>query len=137
VRAGLANVDKRWCEVDFLTYESRVARNIHIIGDAIASAPGMPKSAHLANQQAKVCAAAIAAQLAGQPVSDEPIIANTCYSFVNEKEAIHAAGVYRYDAAQRTMAAVAGAGGLSQAPSSEEGFMAVAWIFNILNDTLS
>ena len=135
-KAGLANVDGRWCEVDFLSYESKVAPGVHVIGDSIASAPGLPKSAHMANQQAKVCAAAIAALLAGKPVSDEPIVTNTCYSFVNEKEAIHVAGVYRYDADKRTMAAVPGAGGLSSAATSEEGFMALAWAFNILNDTL-
>ncbi len=135
-KAGLANVDGRWCEVDFLSYESKVAPGVHVIGDSIASAPGLPKSAHMANQQAKVCAAAIAALLAGKPVSDEPIVTNTCYSFVNEKEAIHVAGVYRYDADKRTMSAVPGAGGLSSAATSEEGFMALAWAFNILNDTL-
>ena len=135
-KAGLANVDGRWCEVDFLSYESKVAPGVHVIGDSIASAPGLPKSAHMANQQAKVCAAAIAALLAGKPVSDEPIVTNTCYSFVNEKEAIHVAGVYRYDTDKRTMAAVPGAGGLSSAATSEKGFMALAWAFNILNDTL-
>jgi pyruvate/2-oxoglutarate dehydrogenase complex dihydrolipoamide dehydrogenase (E3) component len=135
-KAGLANVGGRWCEVDFLSYESKVAPGVHVIGDSIASAPGLPKSAHMANQQAKVCAAAIAALLAGKPVSDEPIVTNTCYSYVNEKEAIHVAGVYRYDADKRTMAAVPGAGGLSSAATSEEGFMALAWAFNILNDTL-
>jgi len=134
---GLANVDNRWCEVDFLTYESRVVPNVHIIGDSIASAPGTPKSGHMANQQAKVCAAAIAALLAGRAPSDEPIIANTCYSFVNDKEAMHVAGVYKFDAEKRTMVSVPGSGGLSPSSSSEEGFMAVAWIFNILNDTLS
>ncbi len=135
--AGLADVADRWCSVDFLTYESRVAPNIHIIGDSIASAPGTPKSGHMANQQAKVCAGAIAALLAGRAPNDEPIIANTCYSFVNEKEAIHIAAVYRYDPQNATMVAVPGSTGLSAAPSAEEGFMAVAWAFNILNDTLS
>ncbi len=135
--AGLANLDNRWCEVDFLSYESKVAPNVHIIGDAIASAPGTPKSAHMANQQAKVCAAAIAQLLAGREPLPEPIFANTCYSFVNDKEAIHVAGVYKFDPDQRTMVSVPGAGGLSEAATSEEGFMAVAWIFNILNDTLS
>jgi NADPH-dependent 2,4-dienoyl-CoA reductase/sulfur reductase-like enzyme len=135
-KAGLANVDGRWCEVNFLTYESKVAAGVHVIGDAIASAPGLPRSAHMANQQAKVCAAAIAALLAGRAVSDEPIVTNTCYSFVNEKEAIHVAGVYRYEAGKKTMVPVPGAGGLSAAASSEEGFMALAWVFNILNDTL-
>lgn len=135
-QAGLANVEGRWCEVDFLSYESKVAPGVHVIGDAVASAPGVPKSAHIANQQAKVCAAAIAALLSDRPLSDEPLLTNTCYSFVNEKEAAHLAAVYRYDADKRTMVAVPGAGGESAAATSEEGFMAVAWAFNILNDTL-
>ena len=134
--AGLANIDQRWCEVDFLSYESRVVPGIHVIGDAVASAPGLPKSAHMANQQAKVCAGAIASMFADRAPGEDPIIANTCYSFVNEKDAVHIAGVYRYDAARSTMVPVDGAGGLSAAPSSEEGFLAVAWVFNILNDTL-
>ncbi|WP_114649637.1 NAD(P)/FAD-dependent oxidoreductase [Pseudothauera hydrothermalis] len=135
-QAGLANVEGRWCEVDFLSYESKIAPGVHVIGDAVASAPGVPKSAHIANQQAKVCAAAIAALLSDRPLSDEPMLTNTCYSFVNEKEAAHLAAVYRYDADKRTMVAVPGAGGESAAATSEEGFMAVAWAFNILNDTL-
>lgn len=135
--AGLANVDRRWCEVDFLTYESRVVPGIHVLGDAIASAPGMPKSAHLANQQAKVCAAAIAAMLAGRPVVDQPMFANTCYSFISEGDAMHINTVYRYDAGSKTMVDVPGGGGVSREASSEEAFMAVAWAFNILNDTLA
>ncbi|PTD97943.1 NAD(P)/FAD-dependent oxidoreductase [Pseudothauera lacus] len=135
LQAGLGG-GQGWCEVDFLSYESRLVPAVHVIGDAIASAPGTPKSAHMANQQAKVCAAAIAAHFAGRAVNPEPIIANTCYSFVSDKEAIHIAGVYRYDDGQRTIVAVPGAGGLSARASGEEAFMAVAWSFNILNDTL-
>ena len=60
-RAGLANVGDRWCGVDFLSYESTRHKGIHVLGDSIAGAPGMPKSGHMANQEAKVCAGAIAA----------------------------------------------------------------------------
>ena len=56
---GMANANERFCQVDFLTYESTARRNIHILGDSIQIAPLMPKSGHMANQQAKVCAAAI------------------------------------------------------------------------------
>lgn len=135
-RAGLANVGERWCGVDFLSYESTRHKHIHVLGDSVAGAPGMPKSAHMANQEAKVCAGAIAAQTLGQPVPAEPILANTCYSFVNQTEVIHVAGVYRYDAAAKTMRAVKEAGGLSAAPTSGEGVYAMAWAINILNDTL-
>lgn len=54
-----------WCPVDFLTCESTLLPNVHVQGDGIASAPGLPKSGHMANQTGKVWAAAIAARLGG------------------------------------------------------------------------
>lgn len=136
-KSGLATVgNNTWCGVDFLTYESLAAKGVHVLGDSIAGSPGMPKSGHMANQQAKVCAGAIAAQLTGQPIPDNPIIANTCYSFVSQTEVIHVASVYRYDAAKKIMVPVPGAGGLSDAPSTVEGLYAMAWATNILNDAL-
>lgn len=134
--SGLANVGNRWCGVDFLSYESAVAPRVHVLGDSIAGSPGMPKSGHMANQQAKVCAGAIAAQTLGMAVPSQPIIANTCYSFVSQNEVIHVAAVYRYDAEKKTMVPVAGAGGLSAAPNVTEGLYAMAWAANIMNDTL-
>lgn len=50
--AGVINVDNRWCDVDYLTYESTAVERVHVIGDAVAAK--VPKSAHIANQQAKV-----------------------------------------------------------------------------------
>jgi hypothetical protein len=122
--------------VDFLSYESTAIPEVHVIGDAVASAPGMPKSGHMANQQSKVCALAIASRLAGQPVSDSPIIANTCYSFVSDKEVIHVASVQKYDREKKTIVVVPGAGGLSQEASWQEGVTAVAWLHNIMQDTV-
>lgn len=135
-KSGLANVGDRWCGVDFLSYESTRHKDIHVIGDSIASAPGMPKSGHMANQEAKVCAGAVAALSLGQPVPALPIIANTCYSFVSQQEVIHVAAVYRYDADKKTMVAAKGAGGLSAEPTMAEGLYAMSWAANIMNDTL-
>ena len=134
LKACAEKADARWCAVDFLTYESRNVPRIHVLGDAILAAKGMPKSGHMANQQAKVAAGAVARLLAGEPPDQEPLIANTCYSFVSKREAIHVAGVYRYDATGRTMVAVENAGGVSPAPSADEGFLAMAWYFNLMND---
>jgi sulfide dehydrogenase [flavocytochrome c] flavoprotein subunit len=66
VKTGLATANKRWCEVDFLTFEAKAAKNIHVLGDSIQIAPGMPKSGHMANQHGKVCAAAVVALLTGK-----------------------------------------------------------------------
>ena len=131
---GANNVDKRWCEVDFLTYESRVVPNVHIIGDAVASS--LPKSAHMATSQAKVCASAIVSLLAGEAPDAQPVFANTCYSFVSDKLAMHVANVYRYDAAKKIMLPAEG-GGVSEKPSEQEGDYAQAWAKNIWSDVLS
>ncbi|MFN7571132.1 MAG: FCSD flavin-binding domain-containing protein [Betaproteobacteria bacterium] len=48
---------------------------------------------------------------------------------------MHVAGVYRYDAGKRTMAPVAGAGGLSKAPNAVEALHAIGWVYNILYDS--
>ena len=132
--AGLANVDQRWCEVDFLSYESKLAPGIHVIGDSVAAA--LPKSAHIATSQAKVCASAIAVALAGEPPDPQPVFANTCYSFVSDKLAMHVANVYRYDPVKKTMLPAEG-GGVSEKPSEQEGSYAQWWAKNIWSDVLS
>ena len=137
VKTGLATANKRWCEVDFLTFESKAARNIHVLGDSIQIAPGMPKSGHMANQHGKTCAAAVVALLTGQTPNDSPIYNNTCYSFVSHEDAVHVASVHRYDADKKTMVTVPGSGGVSGAASELEGRYAMAWAHNIWADTLA
>jgi len=130
----LNNVDKRWCEVDFLTYESKLAANVHVIGDAVSAA--LPKSAHMATNQAKICANAIVQLMAGAVPDPTPVFANTCYSYVTDKSAMHVANVYRYDAVKKIMISAEG-GGVSLAPSEQEGVYAGAWANNIWSDILT
>ncbi len=132
--AKLNNVDKRWCAVDFLTYESTLAPSVHVIGDAISAA--LPKSAHMASNQAKICANAIVQLMAGQAPDPAPVFANTCYSFVSDVAAMHVANVYRYDPAKKIIVSAEG-GGVSSAPTVDEGFYANQWAQNIWLDTLS
>ena len=136
-RAGLATANKRWCEVDFLTHEAKAAKNIHVLGDAIQIAPGMPKSGHMANQHGKTCAAAVVALLVGKEPNALPIYINTCYSFVSDEDVVHVSSVHRYDAAQKTMLTVAGSGGVSSAANELEGKYALAWARNIWADSLA
>ena len=137
VNAGLATANKRWCEVDFLTFESKAAKNVHVLGDAIQIAPGMPKSGHMANQHGKTCAAAVVALLLGKEVNPLPIYNNTCYSFVSSEDVVHVASVHRYDAEKKTMLTVPGSGGVSSAANELEGRYAQAWARNIWADTLA
>ncbi len=137
VKTGLATANRRWCEVDFLTFESKAAKNIHVLGDAIQVAPLMPKSGHMANQHGKTCAAAVVALITGKPVNPLPIYNNTCYSFVSDEDVVHVASVHRYDAAQKTMLTVPGSGGVSTMANELEGRYAMAWARNIWADTLA
>jgi NADPH-dependent 2,4-dienoyl-CoA reductase/sulfur reductase-like enzyme len=132
--AGLANVDQRWCEVDFRTYASNMDPNIHIIGDSISA--GLPKSAHMATSQAKICAAAIIDLQSGNPPNPLPVFANTCYSFVDDQQAMHVANVYRFDPAKKSMVSAEG-GGVSTKATVQEGDYAQAWAQNIWADTLT
>ncbi len=136
-QAGLINANNRWCTVDWLTCESTAVKGVHVLGDATLSANAMPKSASMANQHAKVCAAAVIALIKGQPVNPEPMMMNTCYSFVDAKNVIHVASVHAYSAADKTMSVVKGAGGLSDKPSELEGAYAWGWAKNIWADSLS
>ena len=135
--AGLITANNRWCEVDFLTFESKVAKNVHVLGDAILAASAMPKSGHMANGHGKNCAAAVIALIKNQPVNATPMLTNTCYSFVTDKDVIHIASVHRYDEAKKTMVTVEGSGGLSAGASEQEGQYALAWAKNIWADVLS
>ena len=134
---GLNNSNKRWCQIDWLTYESTAVKNVHILGDALQIAPAMPKSGHMANQHGKVAAAAIVALLTGDAVNQTPVVANTCYSFIDDKNVVHVASVHRYDATQKTMVTVAGAGGLSPEQNALEGVYANSWARNIWADMLA
>jgi NADPH-dependent 2,4-dienoyl-CoA reductase/sulfur reductase-like enzyme len=131
---GLANVEHRWCEVDFVSYASTALPHVHIIGDSIES--GLPKSAHMANAQAKICARAIVALMQGQAPDPEPAFANTCYSFIDDKQAMHISTLYRYVPQKKSMQAN-GAGILSDHPSVLEGADAEAWARQIWADVLN
>jgi NADPH-dependent 2,4-dienoyl-CoA reductase/sulfur reductase-like enzyme len=136
VQAGLANAAGRWCRVNYLDFESTAAKDVHVLGDAIQIAPGMPKSGHMANAHAKVAAAAIVAELAGQAPDAQPMLTNTCYSYVDERNAIHVASVHEYVAAEKTFKTVAGSGGVSAQRSEAEAVYASAWAANIWADAL-
>ncbi len=137
IAAPFITVNQRWCEVDWLTYESKAAKGVHLVGDALQLAPLMPKSGHMANAQAKACAAAVVALLRNEAPSPAPILTNTCYSWINDKMVVHVASVHRYDTRDRTMKTVPGSGGVSPERNELEADYAVNWARNIWADTLA
>ena len=135
--AGLVNINNRWVGVNWLTMESTAVPGVHVLGDATFPAPLMPKSGHMANQHAKVAAAAIINLLKGEAVNPTPVVMNTCYSFVTARDVVHVASVHQYDAADRTFKTVPGSGGVSAAANQIEGRYALSWADNIWADMLA
>jgi NADPH-dependent 2,4-dienoyl-CoA reductase/sulfur reductase-like enzyme len=137
--AGLITSNNRWCEVDWTTLESIKVNGVHVLGDATLSAPAMPKSGHMANQHGKAAAAAIVELLNGRAVTP-PTMANTCYSFIDDKNAVHVASVHRWVTEKKTLEPVAGAGGISsqdRASWALEGAYANGWAQTIWADMLT
>jgi sulfide dehydrogenase [flavocytochrome c] flavoprotein subunit len=108
--AGLAN-QTGWCQVDPVTFESAVHKNIHVIGDA-SIAGAMPKSGFAANSQGKVAALAIVNALNGREMA-APTFVNTCYSLIAPDYGISVADVYRLT--PQGIVAAPNAGGVSPA----------------------
>ncbi len=135
-KSGLKLINNRWVDINWLSMEVNGTPGVHVIGDAIFPAPTMPKSGHMANQHGKLAAAAILNLLSGQEPSPTPVVMNTCYSFVDAKQAIHVASVHQYDAATKVVQPVKGAGGVSVARSELEGKVALGWAKNIWADML-
>ncbi len=137
VQTGLANMaNGRWCGVNYRTFESAVAKDIFVIGDAIQVAQLMPKSGHMANNHAKVAAAAIVAQLSGIEPNPQPMLTNTCYSFIDDRNVVHVASVHEFVTNEQTFKVVQGAGGLSAEPTELEGSYANNWARTIWADML-
>jgi sulfide dehydrogenase [flavocytochrome c] flavoprotein chain len=135
--AGLLNINNRWVGVNWLTMESTAAPGVHVLGDATFPAPLMPKSGHMANQHAKVAAAAIIQLLKGEAVNATPVVMNTCYSFVTGRDAMHVASVHQYDDKDKTFKTVPGSGGVSVAANQIEARYALSWAENIWADSLA
>lgn len=95
VQADLVGADKRWCEVDHVTYESVKAKGVHVIGDSTIGLP-VPKSGNIANAMGKITAVAVASLLGGK---EAPLLppGNTCYSWVNDREAIAVVNAYKIE----------------------------------------
>jgi len=127
-KAGVVGEDKKWCPVDQMTFESTIAKDVHIIGDA-SIAGAMPKSGYSANSQAKVAALNIVQLMNGKDLID-PSHVNVCYSYLTDKEAVTVSAVYKV--AEGKTIAVANSGGVSPDLSELEAIYGRSWIKNIL-----
>ncbi|WIW48243.1 NAD(P)/FAD-dependent oxidoreductase [Bradyrhizobium sp. 62B] len=82
-----------WCPIDPVSFESKLAKGIHVIGDACLGG-GIPKSASAASGQGKACATAIVRLLAGR-APETPRFTGVCYNTVAPGYGFSLAGNYQ------------------------------------------
>ena len=90
--SGLTKGD--WCPINTMTFESKIHKNVYVIGDSSIAAQ-MPKSGFSANSQAKILAMQVAKSLHGKAEMKRTILSNTCYSFINPSYAISVTAAYK------------------------------------------
>ncbi|MFT4768294.1 MAG: sulfide dehydrogenase [flavocytochrome c] flavoprotein subunit [Glaciecola sp.] len=129
-----------WALVDPVTFESRVPGldDIYVIGDAQAT--GQPKSAHMANAQAKVCADAILRKASGSPTHSTERLANVttnsaCFSPVSFNEAAWLTAVFRYNQTAQAMELAPNSLGASEGWDRESYGDMYDWANNLFSDT--
>ncbi|MBL8251730.1 MAG: FAD-dependent oxidoreductase [Candidatus Competibacter sp.] len=126
-----------WAPVDPLNYQSTVPgmAGIHIIGDSQGT--GQPKSGHIANAEAKVCADAILRAFAGEAPDPAPMTNSACYSPITANTASWLTAVYAYNPATKTMDLVPPSFGEAAAPTMGNYEDMFDWAANLFADTFS
>ncbi len=134
--AGLAN-DKqaRFAPVDVLSYVSSIAPTLHVIGDSCAST--QPMAGEMANQQAKVCADALARIFSGHEPDPAPVTHSACYSTITRSEAGWMTAVFQYDPAARVMKPVAESSGASNGWTQKNFKQMSKWFDALMADTFA
>ncbi len=132
--AGVTD-DSGWCPINGATFESKLQKDIHVIGDASIASP-LPKSGFAANSEGKACAAAVVRALGGKDYG-EPSMINTCYSLVAPDYGISVAMVYGF--ADGKITKVKGSGGVSPKGAAksfrrDEARYARGWYASIASD---
>ncbi len=130
VQADLVGADKRWCEVNHVTYESAKHKGIHVIGDSTIGLP-VPKSGNIANAMGKISALAVVHLLNGkEPLQLAP--GNTCYSWVSDREAIAVVNAYKIEGGKVVQIEQK----LTPGQSEQWAQNAIGWATSIWNDVL-
>lgn len=133
--AGLIPPGSRWASVNPLSYESTLMPGVHVIGDSQGT--GEPKSGHIANAEAKVCADAILRAFAGEQPDPVPMTNSACYSPITATTASWLTAVFAYDAGSGTMKVVPDSFGEAATPTKDNFEDMFDWARNLFADTFA
>jgi hypothetical protein len=135
--------------VNALSYAALAYPNIHVIGDSCAvpasDGKAVPKSGHMANSEAKVCADAILRTLNGDPLDQNVATNSACYSPITGRTASWLSANFVYGDIYDAKGAVKGKGmqrtDLGEAPSDRvngDGFSDMyTWAASLFADSFN
>jgi len=106
---GFNTVADRWADVNPISYELNNTADVFVIGDS--SGTSQPKSGHMANSQAKICADAIIRKIANRPLDSQERLANlttnsACYSPITSTTATWLTAGFIYNQDEQRMKAI-------------------------------
>ncbi|WP_299203507.1 FAD/NAD(P)-binding oxidoreductase [uncultured Amphritea sp.] len=132
--------DSRWADVDPVTYASTntLFQDVYVIGDTQGTS--QPKSGHMANAQAKICADSIIRTAHGLSSYTEERLQNittnsACFSPITYDEASWLTAVYSYNPDTGSMGLVPGSLGEAHNWSSRNFNDMFTWSDNLFADT--
>ena len=131
----IPGIIERFAPVDVLSYGSKAAPNVHVIGDSCATT--QPKAGHIANQEAKVCADALARIFSGGQPDPSPVTNSACYSTISRTEATWLNAVFQFDAATKSMVAVPTSLAASQSWTADNFKDMGKWFDALMTDTFA
>ncbi len=135
---GFNTVAGRWADVNPISYELNSDTGIYVIGDS--GGTSQPKSGHMANSQAKVCADAILRVVAGLPVDSLERLANittnsACYSPITSTTATWLTAGFAYDQNDQKMKVIPASLGQAELHSVDHYKDMFSWAENLFENT--
>ncbi len=135
---GYATVANSWADVDPISYELRNEPGVFVIGDS--GGTNQPKSGHMANSQAKVCADAIIRMIANEPINTTERLSNittnsACYSPISNNTATWLTAGYAYDMDDEKMKLVPASFGQAEKHSMNHYQDMFTWSRNLFENT--
>jgi hypothetical protein len=131
-QSGLAS-DHGWCPIKPESFESTLIAGVHVIGDACIADP-VPKSASAAHAEARQCALAIAASLAGRE-PPAPVLESVCYSMLGLNRALSIHG--RFHLVDGAIEQISGSQDSNSALPEQEAQNAEHWYRRIVSDSFA
>lgn len=135
---GFNTVAGRWADVNPISYELNDTPDVFVLGDS--SGTNQPKSGHMANSQAKICADAIIRKIANTPLDSDERLDNittnsACYSPITSTTATWLTAGFAYNRVEEKMKAIPASLGQAELHHVDHYKDMFSWSQNLFENT--